>query len=66
MMRKHREDGYRRKMEPDEAFRFYDKSTFKEEKQNDDTFSFTDNNSILGVTPEETQPAPFSLFRPED
>lgn len=66
MMRKHREDGYRRKMEPDESFRFYDKSTFKEEKQNDDTFSFTDNNSILGVPLEETQPAPFSLLRPTD
>ena len=66
MMRKHREDGYRRKMEPDEGFRFFDKSTHVEKEENDGTFSFTDNNSILGVTLEETQPAPFSLFRPDN
>jgi hypothetical protein len=61
MMNTHRKDGYRKRMEPAEEFRFFDKSTFKAEEQADGTFSFFDNNSI---TQEEEQP--FSLLRPTD
>ena len=61
MMTTHRQDGYRKKMKQDDEFRFFDKSTHKQEQNNDGTFSFVDNNSILQ---EEVQP--FSLLRPTD
>ena len=64
MMRTHRQDGYRKKMSQDDEFRFFDKSTFKQEEKNDGTFSFVDNNSILGTNSQEEQP--FSLLRPTD
>ena len=64
MMRTHRQDGYRKKMSQDDEFRFFDKSTFKQEEKNDGTFSFVDNNSILGINSQEEQP--FSLLRPTD
>ena len=64
MMNTHRKDGYRKRMEPAEEFRFFDKSTFKAEEEADGTFSFTDNNSILGVSTQEEEP--FSLLRPTD
>ena len=63
-MRTHRQDGYRKKMSQDDEFRFFDKSTFKQEEKNDGTFSFVDNNSILGINSQEEQP--FSLLRPTD
>ena len=63
MMKKHRIDGYRNKREQDEDFRFFDKSTHKKEENNDGTFSFVDNNSILGT--ETQEPEAFSLLRPD-
>ena len=64
MMKKHRVDGYRKKREAEENFRFFDKATHKQQENNDGTFSFVDNNSILGVNSQEEQP--FSLLRPTD
>lgn len=64
MMKKHSIDGYRNKREIDEDFRFFNKSTHKKEENNDGTFSFVDNNSILGTTSQEETPA-FSLLRPD-
>ena len=65
MMTTHRQDGYRKKMKQDDEFRFFDKSTHKQEENNDGTFSFVDNNSILGITSQEEE-QPFSLLRPTD
>jgi len=65
MMTTHRVDGYRKKRKADEDFRFFDKSTHKEKENNDGTFSFVDNNSILGTNSQEESSQPFSLLRPE-
>ena len=67
-MSTHRQDGYRKKRKSDNDFKFYDKSTFKNEEQNDGTFSFVDNNSILGVntSDDSNEDTSFSLLRPTD
>jgi hypothetical protein len=65
-MRTHRQDGYRKKRKSDNDFRFFDKSTFKQEEQNDGTFSFVDNNSILGISNDSDEDTSFSLLRPTD
>lgn len=65
MMKVHRIDGYRKKRKMDEDFRFFDPSTFKAEEKDDKTFSFTDNNNILGANVEDVT-EPFSLLRPDN
>ena len=67
MMRTHSIDGYRKRREPDASFRFYDKSTFKEEPSTNDGSgipNIVDNTSITSKV-EETE-VPFSLLRPEE
>ena len=64
MMRTHSIDGYRKRREADETFRFFDKTTFKEEPSDGSGIpNFVDNTSITSQV-EETS-VPFSLLRPE-
>jgi hypothetical protein len=65
MMKIHRIDGYRKKRKMDQDFRFFDPTTFKAEEKEDNTFSFTDNNDILGANVEDVT-EPFSLLRPDN
>ena len=67
MMRTHSIDGYRKKRKSNEDFRFFDKTTFKEEPSNSDGSglpNFVDNTSITSQVEETT--VPFSLLRPSE
>lgn len=64
MMTTHRQDGYRKRMKQDDDFNILDKSTHKQEENNDGTFSFVDNNSISDIASQVEES--FSLLRPDN